>query len=67
MKAVVVKAAKTNKTGSEPSRRFSKRRGGNGSIFVDPRAHAVKRREVRHFEDAATQRPFTTYLLDGMT
>jgi hypothetical protein len=45
MKVVDVKPAKTNRTGSEPSRRFSKRRGDNGSTFVTSRAPR-KRREA---------------------
>jgi hypothetical protein len=41
MKVVVVKPAKINRTGSEPSRSFSKRNGGNGSTFVISHAPAV--------------------------
>jgi hypothetical protein len=41
MKAVVVKPAMMNKTGSEPSRRFSKRTGSNGDALVTARAPEV--------------------------
>jgi hypothetical protein len=41
MKVVVGQPAKTNKTGSEPSRRFSKRTDGNGSILVTSQSPTV--------------------------
>jgi hypothetical protein len=41
MKAVVVTPAMMNKTGSEPSRKFSNRGGSNGDDFVASRAPEV--------------------------
>jgi hypothetical protein len=55
MKAVVGKTVKTNKTGSELSRRFSKPGNGNGSTLVSYRTPALAAREP--LKESSTQRP----------
>ena len=66
MKAVAVKPAKPNRTGSEPSRRLSNRRGGSGSTLVTPPCARSKRREADLLRVPQLS-GLPIYLLDGMT
>ena len=66
MKAVVVKPAKTNRTGSEPSRRFSRRKVGKRNTFVSSRPLVVNAGRPTFLRAPQLSGP-PIYLLDGMT